>query len=57
MNLESARSHFREIENLVYEMAKMIGRSLYALDRLDLSGSKFSVYALPQQVHKTDNCI
>src|ERR1700680_326057 len=55
MNLEPASSHLRKIEDLVNKMPEMIGRSLYALDRFYLPRSKFSIYALPQQVHKADN--
>src|SRR6266849_3852195 len=52
MNLKPARGHLREIEDLVDKMPKMIGRSLYTLDRFYLSGGKFPVNTLPQQFRR-----
>jgi hypothetical protein len=37
MNLESAGSHFGEVENLINQVSKVIGRRFYALNRLNLS--------------------
>jgi hypothetical protein len=43
MNLESARSHFCEIENLINQVSKVIGRRLYALNRFHLSRRELPV--------------
>gem|GEM_PF-3581832 len=57
MNLEPARCHLRQIENLVDQVAKVIGGCFNALDRLHLTRSKLSVYAFAKKVDKTDNSI
>ena len=57
MNLQPARCHLRQIENLINQVAKVIGRCFDALDRLHLTRSKLSVYAFAKKVDKTDNSI
>jgi hypothetical protein len=57
MNLEAAGSHLGKIEDLVNEVPQMVGRGLYALDWLYLTGSKLSINPFAQQIDKADNGI
>jgi hypothetical protein len=57
VNLESASRHLGEIQDLIDQMTKVIGRSLDALYRFHLPRSQLSVHALTEQIDEADNCV
>jgi hypothetical protein len=55
VNLEPPSGHLGQIENLIDQVPKVIGRSLDAFDRFYLTGSQFTVNALAKQIDKTND--
>jgi hypothetical protein len=57
MNLQTAGGHLRQIENLIDQVAKVIGRSFDTLYRLYLTWSELSIHTFAKEIDKPNNRI
>ena len=55
--VETSCCHFREVENLVDKLAKMVCRGRNTFDRTCLTIIQFPIHTVPQQLDEADDCI